>query len=902
MGVFNSKLRSVVAAGLALGLIGAGGGTPAFAVENPVAHTAEPASDWEWGWVSSPLEEKPLEVLKPELICDNINRLDLDDQGRSHILFTFTLQNVKPNSRGTVTFHCPYAVPAEQTKTVVFTADSKGNVKASINVTVRPDAKKIETLTDFSCLAKVKKRQQPTANVELLKKADGTFDLIYKFPKGFVRTVKLIPSLPIISDLPIYLPDGTAITPQPQPKNPESSFISPSSNSFANSTADSMSIHLVDGTSGKSLDGENFVSYRLTLTIQDKKGDVIASSTPYESTNPHLPSEITFKNLQLTKDFNQDNYTCSSEIKFLTVPQSYEMPPNEQLVFPFKVHSQTEENLQVDDPSEILHSLLQTDHNIKSNNNYKNADKQLQEAYDKAISDGQKIYDKLSSSPEEVKSAAQAIQSAIDALNGDEKEKEVSEKLSTQIQKLKEQLTQLQSQLTKANSSINADKNKIQQLNSQIFSLSQQLEKLKNDKTQSDQQKQAEIDRLNKKIADLDKQIEQLTKDKGALQSQLTAANDKIQKLSEELKKAKQQNTADASTISNLNKQLDELKSKLEKLQNDKTLSDQQKQAEIDRLNKKIAELEKQVEQLTKDKSDLQSQIEQLKKKVERLTETVNSCSLTDNEKAKELIKVKKELQDVKSSLEQLKKDKEKSDKEKQEEISQLTKQIDKLTKQLETVTKEKISLQSQLEKANNEIKQLSQQIDDLKNQISQKDKEIEKLKAEKFQCPNDQDKQKLESQITQLQKEKEDLQNKVKSLQKQLEQAKQQIKDLKKNETKQPLSNQDLILPTKPINNSNSLQNKTNVQPADNQAKEKTVTAIKQEEDIDKTTTPKEDNSGSNTPQQSSDDQQPINPITKVEKKILPKTNDLLAMPFTSLSSLLVTVGSIVLKRRLTK
>lgn len=815
----KKKLRPVVVAGLTLGLMS--GVTPAFAIENPIAHAAEPVSDWEWTEVSydkGVYDKKPIEDLKPSITVDTNEMYGVGNK----INYTFTLQNVKPESKGTITFYNDgIAIDKDKIQTVSFTADKNGTVKKTITVTIKTDVdpslhteNSFTSYCTFTCVTKVKKEQKIQANVELLKKADGTFDLTYKFPKNFIRTVKLIPSLPIISDLPIHLPDGTAITPQPQPKNPENSFISSSSNSFADSTADSMSIHLVDGISGKSLDGENFVSYRLTLTIQDKKGDVIVSSTPYESTNPHLPSEITFKNLQLTKDFNQDNYTCSSEIKFLTVPQNFETPPNEQLVFPFKVHSQTEENLQVDDPSEILHSLLQTDHNIKSNNNYKNADKQLQETYDKAISDGQKIYDKLSSSPEEVKSAVQAIQSAIDVLNGDQKEKEVSEKLSTQIQKLKEQLTQLQSQLTKANSSINADKNTIQQLNSQIFSLSQQLEKLKNDKTQSDQQKQAEIDKLNKKIAELDKQIEQLTKDK----------------------------------------------------------------------------------------SDLQSQIEQLKKKVERLTETANSCSLTDNEKAKELIKVKKELQDVKSSLEQLKKDKEKSDKEKQEEISQLTKQIDKLTKQLETVTKEKISLQSQLEKANNEIKQLSQQIDDLKNQISQKDKEIEKLKAEKFQCPNDQDKQKLESQITQLQKEKADLQNKVKSLQKQLEQAKQQIKDLKKNETKQPLSNQDLILPTKPINNSNSLQNKINVQPADNQTKEKTVTAIKQEEDIDKTITPKEYNSGSNTPQQSSDDQQPINPTTKVEKKVLPKTNDLLAMPFTSLSSLLVTVGSIVLKRRLIK
>lgn len=893
----KKKLRPVVVAGLTLGLMS--GVTPAFAIENPIAHAAEPVSDWEWTEISydkGVYDKKPIEDLKPSLTVDSNEMYGVGDK----VNYTFILQNVKPESKGTITFYNDgIVIDKDKIQTVSFTADKNGTVKKTITVTIKTDVdpslhteNSFTSYCTFTCVTKVKKEQKIQANVELLKKADGTFDLTYKFPKNFIRTVKLIPSLPIISDLPIHLPDGTAITPQPQPKNPENSFISPSSNSFADSTADSMSIHLVDGTSGKSFDGENFVSYRFILTIRDKKGNLIASSKPYESTNPKLPSEITFKNLHLTEDFNQDNYTCSSEIKFLTVPQNFAIPPNEQLVFPFKVHSQTEENLQVDDPSEILHSLLQTDHNIKSNNNYKNADKQLQETYDKAISDGQKIYDKLSSSPEEVKSAAQTIQSAIDALNGDQKEKEVSEKLSTQIQKLKEQLTQLQSQLTKANSSINADKNTIQQLNSQIFSLSQQLEKLKNDTTQSDQQKQVEIDKLNKKIAELDKQIEQLTKDKNALQGQLTAANDKIQKLSEELKKAKQQNTADVSAISNLNKQLDELKSKLEKLQNDKTLSDQQKQAEIDKLNKKIAELEKQVEQLTKDKSDLQSQIEQLKKKVERLTETANSCSLTDNEKAKELIKVKKELQDVKSSLEQLKKEKEKTDKEKQEEISQLTKQIDKLTKQLETVTKEKISLQSQLEKANNEIKQLSQQIDDLKNQISQKDKEIEKLKAEKLQCSNDQDKQKLESRITQLQKEKEGLQNKIEQLREQLKeqvpkQKEQVTVPLKKTDETQPSLKQELT--TSP--NSTIKEQSTNFK-----SKDKTLTPSKQT-DVDKTT--KQENNSEPDSQQSNSNKQPV---TKVEKTTLPKTSDLLASTFTFLSSLAGGLGSTILKKRLTK
>lgn len=259
--------------------------------------------------------------------------------------------------------------------------------------------------------------------------------------------------------------------------------------------------------------------------------------------------------------------------------------------------------------------------------------------------------------------------------------------LADQLKQSQQQVGDLQGKLNKIQQQGSLDKLQIEKLQQQISSLNNQLEQLKQEKTQSDQQKQAEIDKLNGKITELGKQIEQLTKDKQSLQSQLDVANGKIQTLSNELEKAKQQGIADTSTIQNLNKQVSELQGKLTKLQNDKTLSEQQKQAEIDKFNNEIKDLKKQIEQLTKDKNTLQNQISQLNKQIEELTNKVNSCPLVDAEKIKDYERIKIELQQVKQAFEQLKQNKQKSDKEKQEEINRLQKKIEELTQKLMSIS-----------------------------------------------------------------------------------------------------------------------------------------------------------------------------------------------------------------------
>ena len=267
-----------------------------------------------------------------------------------------------------------------------------------------------------------------------------------------------------------------------------------------------------------------------------------------------------------------ENYSATVNIYFSNVPKSSET--------------------QAEDISNGLETLLNEYDAVKGTDNYKNADDKLKQAYDKAIKDGQKIYDKLSSTPAQVKQVAETIKTALEALNGDKKAQAIKEQLSTATQ----QISSLQGELETAKQQGKADASTIANLTGQVSTLTQQLEKLKSDKTLSDTQKQAEIDKLNGKIAELGKQIKQLTTEKQTLQQQLDTATGNVQKLTGELETAKQQGKADKATIERITGELQQAKQQIEQLKSDKTKSDEQKQKEIDTLNAKIAELEKKVQ------------------------------------------------------------------------------------------------------------------------------------------------------------------------------------------------------------------------------------------------------------------------------------------------------------------
>ena len=167
--------------------------------------------------------------------------------------------------------------------------------------------------------------------------------------------------------------------------------------------------------------------------------------------------------------------------------------------------------IQAADISKELQKLLDEDSTVKATDNYKNADDNLKQAYDKTITDGKAIYDKLSSTPEQVKQATENIKTALDALNGDAKSNATLSQLQSQLDAANGKIQTLSGELEKAKQQGTADKATIQSLTEQLQQAKNALEKLKSDKTLSDQQKQAEIDKLNGQIKELEKQVKELS-------------------------------------------------------------------------------------------------------------------------------------------------------------------------------------------------------------------------------------------------------------------------------------------------------------------------------------------------------------------------------------------------------
>ncbi|WP_449674181.1 leucine-rich repeat domain-containing protein [Eggerthellaceae bacterium PR-HUZ602407-17] len=448
-----------------------------------------------------------------------------------------------------------------------------------------------------------------------------------------------------------------------------------------------------------------------------------------------------------------ENYSATVNIYFSNVPKSSET--------------------QAEDISNGLETLLNEYDAVKGTDNYKNADDKLKQVYDKAIKDGQKIYDKLSSTPAQVKQVAETIKTALEALNGDKKAQATIQSLQQQLNTATGNIQKLTSELEKAKQQGKADASTIANLTGQVSTLTQQLEKLKSDKTLSDTQKQAEIDKLNGKIAELGKQIKQLTTEKQTLQQQLDTATGNIQKLTGELEKAKQQGKADASTIANLTGQVSTLTQQLEKLKSDKTLSDTQKQAEIDKLNGKIAELGKQIKQLTQENTTLKGQVASLQEQLGKLQGRLQSAQQQGVADKATIERLTGQVASLSSQLDALKADKTKSEQEKQKEIERLSGQVRDLTSQVSTLTSEKRSLQQQLDAATGKVSALTSELEQLKAAKKQADEKNQQTIAG------------LNSQITQLTQDKQGLQDQINTKQSEISKLQGQIQALKDDHSK---------------------------------------------------------------------------------------------------------------------
>ena len=277
--------------------------------------------------------------------------------------------------------------------------------------------------------------------------------------------------------------------------------------------------------------------------------------------------------------------------------------------------------------SAALEALFKNADDIKKTDNYKQADDNLKSAYDQAITDGKAIYDKLSSTPEQVKAAAEAITNALSALNGDANVKKAKDDLQTKLTAAQQSISDLQGkqqtaqqQAAAAQAKINELNQKIGTLNGQITTLNQQAEALKTSNTQ----KQAKIGELSAQVNQLTEQVAQLTTDKQGLQNQLTAAqasvrdlttkldtaNGKVQTLTNDLNAAQQQARVDQATIAQTQQKVTELTQQLSAATTEKqqlVADNTQKQAKITELTGNITSLNDKI-------AALQTEIANLKK------------------------------------------------------------------------------------------------------------------------------------------------------------------------------------------------------------------------------------------------------------------------------------------------
>lgn len=281
----------------------------------------------------------------------------------------------------------------------------------------------------------------------------------------------------------------------------------------------------------------------------------------------------------------------------------------------------------IEQGSTQLEKLLNGADDIKKTDNYKQADDNLKSDYDQAITDGKAIYDKLSSTPEQVKAAAEAITNALSALNGDANVKKAKDDLQTKLTAAQQSISDLQGKLqtaqrqaAAAQAKINELNQKIGTLNGQITTLNQQAEALKTSNTQ----KQAKIGELSAQVTQLTEQVAQLTTDKQGLQNQLTAAqasvrdlttkldtaNGKVQTLTNDLNAAQQQARVDQATIAQTQQKVTELTQQLSAATTEKqqlVADNTQKQAKITELTGNITSLNDKI-------AALQTEIANLKK------------------------------------------------------------------------------------------------------------------------------------------------------------------------------------------------------------------------------------------------------------------------------------------------
>ena len=746
-----------------------------------------------------------------------------------HAKFFVKLKDMKPNTSLTLRLQS-LAIPSTFHTTILYTPTTVANdgtciVPFTIDVSSSPDIASNDSLTLDVVAPKVlglkgwkkkdivkhsnakarhltigtlNEQSQPisnmTVNCDVIKKTNGKYRLVYTFPNGIFRHS----CLPVAKDHAVFRIPIEKRKPEIDAPfySDKISFIQEDSRS---------QLALFDGLYNKLVDTQPI---RFIVYLKDSDKYVLTSET---LTKHFLPEKVVFDDIVPTPDYSFAFYVSTYGYDSTVVTP--------QIVN----HFYNEETLQTEDVSATLEALLKDADNIKACDNYKNADDNLKQVYDKAITDGQKVYDKLSSTPEQVQQATEQIKAALGKLNGDAKSSATASQLQNRIQQLEQELEKVvKQQLDESQyEHIQIDSNttpedrarQISKLKSHLMSITdsegQDLMSWdgsyvafhsNNNTIKSTIKIRLKGLKPNSKVSgSLDYNDErpngyavkhgviQGTADKSgnvdAFEDIYLTVVDSFARFHPNpymlVRQARIENLDCwvkidlAAELQQVKQQLQQTKQQLEKLKQDKTLSDQQKQAEIDKLNGQITNLGKQIEKLTQENTSLKGQIATLQATVARLTEEANQCHVSDGAKAQELEKVKQQLTQAQSDLEKLKADKTQSDQEKQKEIDRLSAQVTQLNQEIDKLKQEKSTLTQQLQDATSRVNTLNSQLEQLKNDKKQADEKNKQTISD------------LNTQVQQLTHDKEGLQKEINTKQGEITKLKQEIQTLKDDHSK---------------------------------------------------------------------------------------------------------------------
>lgn len=410
-----------------------------------------------------------------------------------------------------------------------------------------------------------------------------------------------------------------------------------------------------------------------------------------------------------------------------------------------------------DSQSSELEKLLGAAESVKATENYTNADPDKQTAYTNAITAGKTVYDKLSSTPEQVKTAAEKIKTALAALNGDAKAKTA---LKNKLKALVDDLATVQasnnykkadptlqtaytkavSEGKKASEDAGASSEK---LRIAISNIEAALGKLNGDNLSLKEKLQALVDDLSKvkatnNYSNADENLQgEYTKAIAAGQETLSktdASAEDFRTAVSNIEAALKNLNGDSKSKDALKKKLQDLVNALEtvkKLNNysnaDKSLQDEYTKAITagqSTLNKNDAS----AEDYRKAAEAIQTALNGLNgdaKKIQELTASLAAANAQITQMTEDLKKAKEQAAADKAKIETL-----------TTQVSTLTKKVEDLNKQVTTLTKENETNATKIEEKEKKITGLTTKVQDLQKEIDALKKQIEDLKKQP-QCPS---------------------------------------------------------------------------------------------------------------------------------------------------------------------